>query len=372
MANPKQLEILEQGVKAWNRWREEFPNVEIDLSRVDFVGRDIEGINLREANLIHANLDGANLKDANLTIADLSHAHIVGAQLFSAELVAAYLNGAKLDESNLQGVDLSRTNLSDASLLQVDLASSKLIQSVVKRTSLRGARFGHTTISMTDFSEAKGLVDARHGGPSWIDFSTIEYFGGNVPDAFLRGCGLSDWEIESARLYDPRISNEEISRILYRMYDLRAQQPLQISPLFISYSHADSDFVNRLEVHLNELGIRFWRDIHDAVAGRLEKQIDRAIRYNPTVLLILSHKSLESDWVQHEVRKAREIEKDIKRDVLCPVALDDSWKSSSWPEHIMEQVKEYNILDFSLWTNHNNFKRMFKKLVDGLNLYYKK
>ena len=33
---------------------------------------------------------------------------------------------------------------------------------------------------------------------------------------------------------------------------------------------------------------------------------------------------------------------------------------------------EYNILDFSNWHDDGFFKKMFVKLVDGLNLYYKK
>ena len=152
------------------------------------------------------------------------------------------------------------------------------------------------------------------------------------------------------------------------MYDIRAHQPIQISPLFISYSHANGTFVDRMEKSLNEKGVRFWRDIHDLKAGRIEKQIDRAIRHNPTVLLVLSKDSIKSDWVEHEVRLARKLEKDTDRDVLCPVALDDSWKSSPWPERIME----YNILDFSEWEDDEQFEKMFVKLIDGLNLYYKK
>ena len=125
---------------------------------------------------------------------------------------------------------------------------------------------------------------------------------------------------------------------------------------------------------LNEKGIRFWRDIHDAKAGRLERQIEQAIRHNPTVLLVLSANAVQSDWVEHEVRKARGLEKELGRDVLCPVALDDSWngKPSPWPERVMEQVMEYNILDFSKWQDEQEFGKMFKKLLDGLDLFYKK
>jgi len=107
------------------------------------------------------------------------------------------------------------------------------------------------------------------------------------------------------------------------------------------------------------------------VAGRLENQIDQAIRLNPTVLLILSNHSIRSDWVEHEVRTARELEKEMKRDVLCPIALDDSWKGSPWPKRVMEQVKEYNILNFSEWEDDSQFVGMFRKLIDGLELFYK-
>jgi len=103
----------------------------------------------------------------------------------------------------------------------------------------------------------------------------------------------------------------------------------------------------------------------------MEKQIDIAIRQNSTVLLVLSKHSLSSNWVEHEVRTARALEKDIGRDVLCPVALDDSWKSSHWPKRVMEQIMEYNILDFSEWEDDAKFEGMFRKLIDGLELFYK-
>ena len=103
----------------------------------------------------------------------------------------------------------------------------------------------------------------------------------------------------------------------------------------------------------------------------MEKQIDRAMRLNPTVLLILSEHAIKSDWVEHEVRTARELEKDMGRDVLCPVALDDTWKSSHWPKRIMEQVMEYNILDFSAWKDDSKFGSTFNKLIGGLELFYK-
>lgn len=119
------------------------------------------------------------------------------------------------------------------------------------------------------------------------------------------------------------------------------------------------------------MGIRYWRDIHDMKSGRMEKQVDRALRLNPTVLVVLSKNSTQSDWVEHEVETARELEKELNRDCLCPVALDDSWMSSPWDQRLMRQVKKYNILDFSNWQDESTFGTTFKKLIDGLQLFYK-
>lgn len=70
--------------------------------------------------------------------------------------------------------------------------------------------------------------------------------------------------------------------------------------------------------------------------------------------------------------RACKTEKELGRDVLCPVALDDSWKSSKWEERIIEQIMKYNILDFSKWENELMFEEKFTKLLSGLDLFYKK
>jgi hypothetical protein len=57
--------------------------------------------------------------------------------------------------------------------------------------------------------------------------------------------------------------------------------------------------------------------------------------------------------------------------MLCPLALDDGCKSSHWPKRVMEQIMEYNILDFSEWQDDSKFDDMFRRLIEGLDLFYK-
>ncbi len=86
--------------------------------------------------------------------------------------------------------------------------------------------------------------------------------------------------------------------------------------------------------------------------------------------LLLSEHSTKSDWVEHEVRVARKLEIETGRDVLCPVALDDAWKTCRWPARLREQIEEYLILDFSTWEDRATFDEQFDKLLRGLRIFY--
>jgi uncharacterized protein YjbI with pentapeptide repeats len=391
MANEEQLSILKQGVDVWNKWREENPNVELDLNNAYLRQADLSRANLKNANLRNTILVGGNLNAADLRNADLTEANLIQATFVETNMVKATLRGSLLQEANLDlanlrsadvgdanlseailsSVDFQHANLSGADLTGANLSFANLRHTQLRATKFQNTQFYYTVLADDDFSGSTHLDQVDHHGPSTLGVDTIQISEGGLPEVFLRGCGLSDWEIESTKLCNPNLSNQEIDEILRKMHDLRVSRALQISSLFISYSHGDSTFVDKLEGFLNEEGVRFWRDKHDAKSGRLEKQIDRAMRLNPTVLLVLSEHSVKSDWVEHEVRTARELEKEMKRDVLCPVALDDSWKTSPWPKRVTEQVTEYNILDFSTWKDDAQFENTFNKLIDGLELFYK-
>jgi len=70
---------------------------------------------------------------------------------------------------------------------------------------------------------------------------------------------------------------------------------------------------------------------------------------------------------------ARQKEKGEGRDVLCPIGLDDSWKSKlnqdSPSRALWRTVMQKNVLDFSKWKT-KSFERGFDKLLRGLKIYY--
>jgi len=127
MANNEHVAILKQGVKAWNAWRRENPDIRPDLSNADLRGADLSGANLARANLREAFLFKANLGSADLVEANLrDHADLSGADLARANLREAFLFKANLTGANLTGADLSGADLSLAPLVSADLTDADL------------------------------------------------------------------------------------------------------------------------------------------------------------------------------------------------------------------------------------------------------
>ena len=86
MANPEHVEILKQGVEAWNRRRVENPDVKPDLINGNF-----QNVKLKEANLGKTELFGAKMSKTDLSMANLSKADLRDALLRRANLDGASL-----------------------------------------------------------------------------------------------------------------------------------------------------------------------------------------------------------------------------------------------------------------------------------------
>ena len=168
MANRDHLQTLQQGVDAWNAWRDRQPLITPDLGGADLGRANLSEANLSEAdlseaNLTEANLSEANLTEANLSEADLSEANLSEANLSEADLSEANLSGANLSGAylgranlkvNLSGVDLRGANLGRADLRGANLRGAKLRWADLRGVELSGADLGRANLSEADRSAA--------------------------------------------------------------------------------------------------------------------------------------------------------------------------------------------------------------------------
>lgn len=357
MANEEHLAILKQGVRAWNNWRSKNPDVRPDLSSVlldeeelstiDFSNTILSNAEIRhaflfEANLTHAILWNTNLSNTYLENADLSHAMLGEANLFAVKLSGAKLTGAKLQfTKQLMGSIYERgADFTSANLHQADFSHSIC---------------GATIFANVNLSSAKGLETVTHRGRSFIGINTLERSRGQIPEVFLRGCGLSDKSIKFANSF---VAGPEFYSC------------------FISYSTADVDFAKLLYDKLQGAGIRCWFAPEQILPGeRIDEAIDYGIRYWDKVLFCASKSSLtEKWWVDFEVDKAFKKSRDLQRErgeqvgVIVPLNLDDYLFGPEYEKNPKRSIFEVTLAaDFVGWRNDlGKFNREVEKVIKAL------
>ena len=162
MANRDHLQTLQQGVDAWNAWRDRQPLITPDLG-----GADLGRANLSEANLSEADLSEANLSEANLSEADLSEANLSGANLSGAYLSGANLREARLSEANLRGAHLGVANLNGADLRKANLLWANLFWANLSEANLSEANLEGTVLLNTDLTGADLTGCRIYGVSAW-------------------------------------------------------------------------------------------------------------------------------------------------------------------------------------------------------------
>lgn len=155
----KHKRILDQGVDAWNDWRNQHPEIKPNLIAVQLSEADLANANLENAKLIGADLSEADLTNASLRFAELQGVNLKGAKLKGALLEGANLAGADLKEVDISGMDLRNMkligiNLKEATLEKCDLRDADLRGANMKETGLNGADLRYADLRGADLSEA--------------------------------------------------------------------------------------------------------------------------------------------------------------------------------------------------------------------------
>ena len=233
MANPEHLAKLKEGVKAWNQWRNENPDVAVDLSEADLTDAELDGANLRGVDLFNANLNEADLRGADLRGAKLREATLGGAdlreaKLCGADLCSAYLRVADLSEANLGIEDFHEAGLDDAKMSRArfnradlddlqrigvylaqpdvlggaDLTGANLTGAVLNGAKLVGA---HLREANLDAARLVGAYLAR------ADLSRAVLSGTNLSGADLTGADLHEVDLDDANLSGAKLNRADLS-----------------------------------------------------------------------------------------------------------------------------------------------------------------
>ena len=337
MANPEHVKLVKAGAEAIRKARIANPELKLDLRRAD----------LRRANLSDANLNDADLRGSYLRGVDLS-----GASLRDADLRGSHLRGVDLSGASLRDADLSDANLSDANLSDADLSDANLSDANLSGADLTESVWSATSICNTCFEGVTTLANTIHTGPSSLGLDTIEGNAGNLPDQFLRGCGVPEAWID----YIHALTGS----------------PFEFYSCFISYNHDDKQFARQLHDRLQGKGIRCWLDEHAMVPGDdMYRKVDEGIRIWDKVLLCCSEASLKSPWVEREIDTAIEKEMDFQKSKgeqilkIVPLNLDGSL--FDWTGSHAVALRKRLAADFTGWkSDADKFEQQFENVVKAL------
>ena len=222
MADPTHIDILYEGVEAWNEWRRKNPGQRPTLVGEDLSEMDLTGVNLGEADLTDAELFQADLTEANLKMAVLTRADLAGADLKGAALYKADFSGACLIEVDLSGASLGAADFRGADL---------------RGTKLRGADCDETDLSNANLSEA-------------------DLTGANLTRADVTGANLCNANLAATNLTAMKDGGFREKRGRY--YGIRGLDSCFGDPLFVRDAK-DQDYLDTLEVAIDETSSPGWR-----------------------------------------------------------------------------------------------------------------
>lgn len=95
-------------------------------------------------------------------------------------------------------------------------------------------------------------------------------------------------------------------------------------PVFISYSHEDAEFAEKLAFQLIKARAQVWIDRWELNVGdSLLRKIEEAVAGASALVVVLSKASVSSEWCRKELTAGLVRELDEKRVVVLPVLLED-------------------------------------------------
>jgi uncharacterized protein YjbI with pentapeptide repeats len=120
----------------WNNWRNDNPNIEVDLSKLELSG-NFDVVNLSGVNLSVANLKISRFNNANMSGANFSGANLENSGFSKCNLTGANFKGANIAYSKYEDVDFSHADLSNVDFLTVTFAGKCRFD----QANVSGARF---------------------------------------------------------------------------------------------------------------------------------------------------------------------------------------------------------------------------------------
>ncbi|MFC1512351.1 toll/interleukin-1 receptor domain-containing protein, partial [Candidatus Latescibacterota bacterium] len=338
------IKISKQG-QDWSYLLKSLPHVEEiengrDLRCADFSNSELKGIDLSCTDLSYSYFKSCILDNVNFCGSNCLNVKFINTTILGCIFKDVNFQVAYFTDSIIASCDLSGANFNQTIFLRAFFRSAKLNKAVFK-----GPILSHTTFSDLDLRNVKGLDTIIHFGASTIGIDTLEKSAGNIPEVFMRGCGLSNELIKFASSLSTG-QNEYFS-------------------CFISYAEEDREVAEKVAEILRFNNIRCWFFPKDAITGKgVWEEIDEAIKEYDKLIPILSNVSLKKPAVIREIKRGLHEERKRNERVLFPIRIDAA--IFSWGHELAVDLQDIVIADFTSWRLMTSYSRELHKFLTDL------
>ena len=207
--NKRHFNVLNRGVKSWNRWREKNYRIIPQLAGVKPKEDYLDEIDLQHSDLKGSFLQNKSLRASNLKGADLSNANLSSANFSDTDL-----RGANLSEANLSDV-----NFSDADLRGANLSEAILVDAVLCNANFKGANLSNADLTYADMRGANlNEANLEYAILKYCSIYGISSWNINLNKAVQKQLSICPHKVKS--IYVDRIENAVIKSLEINNYDV--------------------------------------------------------------------------------------------------------------------------------------------------------
>lgn len=178
-----------------------------------------------------------------------------------------------------------------------------------------------------------------------------------IPDVQVKEIEIGTEEIVSEEGDKALVSRKDITLLLPKKdYLTKLRESLKSGPLkglFISYTHSDKEFVQRLVSDLEKLQVPVWIDEKEHKLGdSLIERIQEGIDTMDYLAIVLSPESVSSKWVNKELDIAMNQEIEGKRVKVLPLL----YRKCEIPSFLKDKI-------YANFTTEDNYYNGLGKII---------
>jgi uncharacterized protein YjbI with pentapeptide repeats len=361
MANEQHVQILSQGVLAWNQWRADNPKIRPDLKDISF--------RMSSPSMLGIDLSEANFRDTDLQNCDLYRAWLVNADFSGAELEyggfgEATLGGAKFVEAELQEANFMKAHLFGADFTEAKISGSKFYGAFLEKAIFNGQHL------VGEWFEDANLKDAFFIG---ANLKSAILRGSNLQGTDLRNAILCNADLRGARLIDTQVENADFGGALVHgasVWSLNGipknQEKLRISPENEAMITVDNLEVAQFVYSL--LKYEKLRDVFNSVSEKAVLILGRFGGGGLEILHAIASKLREMQYLPIIFDFGRPQDRNYTETIKTLVGLSRfvivDLSGPSVPQELYSTVPHFKIPFVPIIEGHRKVYSMFKDLLE--------